>query len=108
MTKIFVDDLATLLTYTEVNKLKPTAIFQFTENEYPVALNLFVGGKIAIETLNIINELTGMVDEWSLHPSVRYIWEAEMRRIKKLTGFVKYDRIKIGKIFEHFKEELAE
>jgi hypothetical protein len=25
-----------------------------------------------------------------------------------LTGFVKYDRIKIGKIFEHFKEELAE
>jgi hypothetical protein len=25
-----------------------------------------------------------------------------------LTGFVKYDKIKIGKIFEHFKEELAE
>ena len=108
MTKIFVDDLATLLTYAEVNKLKPTAIFQFTENEYPVALNLFVGGKIAIETLNIINELTGILDEWSTHASVKYIWEDELRRIKKLTGFVKYDRIKIGKIFEHFKEELAE
>lgn len=108
MTKIFVDDLATLLTYAEMNKLKPTAIFQFTENEYPVALNLFVGGKIAIETLNIINDQIDILDEWVAHSSVRYIWEDELRRIKKLTGFVKYDRIKIGKIFEHFKEELAE
>ena len=108
MTKIFVDDLATLITHIELNKLKPTAIFQFTENEYPVALKLFVGGKIAIETLNIIDDMTGMLDDWVIHPSVRYIWEAEMRRIKKLTGFVKYDKIKIGKIFQHFKEEIAE
>ena len=108
MTKIFVDDLATLITHIELNKLKPTAIFQFTENEYPVALKLFVGGKIAIETLNIIDDMTGMLDDWVVHPSVRYIWEAEMRRIKKLTGFVKYDKIKIGKIFQHFKEEIAE
>lgn len=108
MTKIFVDDLATLITHIELNKLKPTAIFQFTENEYPVALKLFVGGKIAIETLNIIDDMTGMLDDWVTHPSVRYIWEDEMRRIKKLTGFVKYDKIKIGKIFQHFKEEIAE
>ena len=52
--------------------------------------------------------MTGMLDDWVTHPSVRYIWEAEMRRIKKLTGFVKYDKIKIGKIFQHFKEEIAE
>ena len=108
MTKIFVDDLATLITHIELNKLKPTAIFQFTENEYPVALKLFVGGKIAIETLNIIDDMTGMLDDWVIHPSVRYIWEDEMRRIKKLTGFVKYDKIKVGKIFQHFKEEIAE
>jgi hypothetical protein len=108
MTKIFVDDLASLITHIELNKLKPTAIFQFTENEYPVALKLFVGGKIAIETLNIIDDMTGMLDDWVTHPSVRYIWEDEMRRIKKLTGFVKYDKIKIGKIFSHFKEEIAE
>ena len=108
MTKIFVDDLATLITHIELNKLKPTAIFQFTENEYPVALKLFVGGKIAIETLNIIDDMTGMLDDWVIHPSVRYIWEDEMRRIKKLTGFVKYDKIKVGKIFSHFKDELAE
>ena len=52
ITKIFVDDLATLLTHIETNRLKHSAIFEFTENEYPVALKMFVGGKISIETLN--------------------------------------------------------
>jgi hypothetical protein len=32
----------------------------------------------------------------------------ELRRVTKLTGFVKYDKIKLGKIFQHFKDELAE
>lgn len=108
ITKIFVDDLATLLTHIETNRLKHSAIFEFTENEYPVALNMFVGGKIAIETLRIIDDFSGIIEKWNQNLSVKYIWDNEMRRIKKLTGFVKYDKIKIEKIFSAFKEELAE
>jgi len=108
MTKVFVDDLATLLTYVETHKLKHNAIFEFTDSEYPVALKLFVGGKISIETLRIIDDYQPILEEWMLNASVRYIWDNELRRIKKLTGFVKYDKIKIEKIFNHFKEELAE
>ncbi len=108
ITKIFVDDLATLLTHIETNRLKHSAIFEFTENEYPVALNMFVGGKISIETLRIIDDFTDILDKWNQNLSVKYIWDNEMRRIKKLTGFVKYDKIKIEKIFSAFKEELAE
>jgi len=108
ITKIFVDDLASLLTHIETNKLKHSALFDFTESEYPVALNMFVGGKIAIETLRIIDDFTGIIEKWNQNLSVRYIWDSEMRRIKKLTGFVKYDKIKIEKIFTAFKEELAE
>ena len=108
ITKIFVDDLATLLTHIETNRLKHSAIFEFTENEYPIALKMFVGGKIAIETLRIIDDFTGILEKWNQNLSVKYIWDNEMRRIKKLTGFVKYDRIKIEKIFSAFKEELAE
>lgn len=108
ITKIFVDDLATLLTHIETNRLKHSAIFEFTENEYPVALKMFVGGKIAIETLRIIDDFTDILEKWNQNLSVRYIWDNEMRRIKKLTGFVKYDKIKIDKIFSAFKEELAE
>ena len=108
ITKIFVDDLATLLTHIETNRLKHSAIFEFTENEYPVALKMFVGGKISIETLRIIDDFTEILEKWNQNLSVKYIWDNEMRRIKKLTGFVKYDKIKIEKIFRAFKEELAE
>jgi hypothetical protein len=107
LTKIFVDDLATMLTFLETNKLKSTALFQFTENEYPVCLKLFIGGKICIETLRIIDDLHPIIEDWSQNTSVKYIWDAEMRRIKKLTGFVKYDRIKVQKIFDHFTEEVS-
>ena len=108
ITKIFVDDLATLLTHIETNRLKHSALFEFTENEYPVALKMFVGGKISIETLRIIDDFTDILEKWNQNLSVKYIWDNEMRRIKKLTGFVKYDKIKIEKIFSAFKEELAE
>jgi hypothetical protein len=107
ITKIFVDDLATLLTHIETNRLKHSAIFEFTENEYPVALKMFVGGKIAIETLRIIDDFSGIIEKWNQNLSVKYIWDNEMRRIKKLTGFVKYDKIKIQKVFNHFMEEIA-
>ena len=108
MTKIFIDDLARILTYIEVNKLKNSAIFQFTNNEYPVALSLFVGGKISIETLRILDDYHPIIENWRDHASVKYIWDNELRRITKLTGFVKYDKIKIQKIFDHFMEEIAE
>lgn len=107
ITKIFVDDLASLLTYVEVNKLKHSAIFEFTENEYPIALNMFIGGKISIETLRIIDDFHPLLEKWTQNASVKYIWDNELRRIKKLTGFVKYDKIKIEKIFNHFIEEIA-
>jgi len=107
ITKVFVDDLASLLTYIETNRLKYTAIFEFTDDEYPVALKLFIGGKIAIETLRMIDDFYPIIEKWKLNSSVRYIWDNEFRRITKLTGFVKYDRIKLEKIFNHFLEEIS-
>jgi len=107
ITKVFVDDLATLLTHLEVNKLKHSALFNFTDSEYPVTLSLFVGGKISIETLRIIDDMHPIVEKWNQNLSVKYIWDNELRRITKLTGFVKYDKIKIQKVFNHFMEEIA-
>jgi hypothetical protein len=106
ITKIFIDDLASLLTYVEINKLPTSSIFDFNFNEYPAALKLFIGGKISIETLVIINELDHIVEHWLDNPTVQYIWNSELLRIKKLIGFVKYDKEKLRKIFTHFVEEL--
>jgi hypothetical protein len=106
ITKIFIDDLASLLTYVEINKLPTSSIFDFNFNEYPAALKLFLGNKISIETLVIINELDHIVEHWLDNPTVQHIWSNELLRIKKLTGFVKYDKDKLRKIFTHFVEEL--
>ena len=106
ITKIFIDDLASLLTYVEINKLPTSSIFDFNFNEYPAALRLFLGGKISIETLVIVNELDHIVEHWLDNPTVQHIWSNELLRIKKLIGFVKYDKEKLRKIFTHFVEEL--
>ena len=108
ITKTFIDDLAAILHHIEMNKLKHSAVFEFTDNEYPVIFKMFIGGKIAIESLRIIDDFTGIVEKWKNHPTVKYIWDDEIRRLIKLTGFVKYDKIKLGKIYQHFKDELAE
>lgn len=106
ITKIFIDDLASLLTYVEINKLPTSSIFDFNFNEYPAALKLWLGNKISIETLVIVNELDHIVEHWLDNTSVQHIWGSELLRIKKLTGFVKYDKEKLRKIFKHFVEEL--
>ena len=95
-----------MLTYVEINKLPTSCIFDFNSNEYPVALKLFLGGKISIESLVIINELDHVVEHWLDNSTVQHIWSNELLRIKKLIGFVKYDKEKLRKIFTHFVEEL--
>lgn len=107
ITQVFVDDLATILTYVETNKVN-TSIFDFDKSgDHPVLLHLFVGGKIKIETLRILDDLHPFIESWCDHPTVRYIWNNEFLRIKKLTGFVKYDKIKLSKVLNHFIEEVA-
>jgi len=108
ISQIFIDDLAKLLTYIEVNRLPAEAVLNFVDDEYPVALKLFIGGQISIETLNILQEYYPVVEEWSKNSAVQHIWSDELLRIKKLTGFVKYNKIKAGKVFTHFMEEIAE
>lgn len=106
ITQKFIDDLAIILTHIEVNKLPTASIFNFVDSAYPVILELFIGGKISIETLRIIDDIYPIIDKWQETNSIKYIWNQEMLRIKKLTGFVKYDRIKIDKIFNHFLQEI--
>jgi len=105
ITQKFIDDLAIILTHIEVNKLPTASIFNFIDSAYPVLLELFIGGKISIETLRIIDDIHPILEKWQENNSIKYIWNQEMLRIKKLTGFVKYHRIKVEKIFSHFLEE---
>lgn len=104
ISQIFIDDLANILNYIEVNK---TSVFSFENDKYPALMQLYMGNKVTIETLRIIDDIYPFLESWSQQNSVKYMWSAELLRIKKLTGFVKYDKIKIEKIFKHFLEEIT-
>lgn len=104
ITQIFIDDLANILNYIEANK---TSVFSFENDKYPALMQLYIGNKVTIETLRIIDDVYPFLESWSQQNSIKYMWAAELLRIKKLTGFVKYDKIKIEKIFKHFLEEIT-
>ena len=104
ITQVFIDDLASILNYIETNK---TSVFTFENDKYPALMQLYMGKKVTIETLRIIDDIHPFLETWSQQNSVKYMWGSELLRIKKLTGFVKYDRIKIEKIFKHFLEEIT-
>lgn len=106
ITQTFVDDLANIITHIETSRLK-SKVFQFDNGEYPILLNMFIGGKVKIETMRMLDDFHPYLEEWSNHPTIKYIWGNEFLRIKKLTGFVKYDKIKLSKVFNHFIEEVA-
>ena len=106
ITQVFIDDLASVITYIETNK-DSGSLFEFKDNEYPILLKLYIGGKIKIETLRIIDDFHPVIDNWRNNSLAKYMFANELLRIKKLTGFVKYDKIKLEKIFKHFVEEVT-
>jgi hypothetical protein len=108
ISKIFVDDLAKMLTSIESSGVMAKCLFNYNDNEYPIAMKLFIGGKISIETLRIIDDIYPIIEAWKKNSSAMLIWENEFRRMTKLVGFVKYDKNKIVNIYNHFKEELEE
>ena len=108
ITKVFTDDLNTVLMDAYKKKLKEDAIINFTSNEYPTILNLYLGKQIGIETVSILNSIDNMVTQWKDNDSVVILWENEIRRIEKVTGFIKYDSSRLMPIYQSFKEEIKE
>ena len=79
-----------MLLHIETNKLKTSALLEFTDSEYPVALKMFIGGKISIETLRILDDFTDVISKWKEHPTVKYIWDDELRQWIKTKDLIQY------------------
>lgn len=108
ITKVFTDDLNTILMDAYKKKLKEEAIINFTSNEYPTILNLYLGKQIGIETVSILNDIDNMVTQWKNNDAVVLLWENELRRIEKVSGFIKYESSRLMPIYKSFREEIKE
>jgi hypothetical protein len=108
ITKIFTDDLNKILMDAYKRKLKESSILNFTLNQYPSILNLYLGKQLGIETLRILDDLANLIEPWKQDTSMTLLWENEIRKVEKLKGFVKYDKEKILLAYQAFREELIE
>jgi hypothetical protein len=68
---------------------------------------MFISGKITIETLRIIDDVFPFINSWENDPMIKIVLGDKLLRVEKLKGFVKYDKEKLTKVFNHFKEELS-
>ena len=108
ITKAFSDDLNLVVLYSQKNKLKKNNVLEFDFGIPPALLNLYLGKYISIQSVRILDDYLRFIEEWKTAQFVSSFWDADILRVEKLTKFVKYDKIKIGKIVDQFNEELNE
>ena len=102
ISRIFKDDLNTIELESQKNALSLDQIINFTLNEYPSIIKLYLGKKIAIESVSILNDSLDFIPKWKQNQSGMLILESDIRRIEKIKGFVKYEQERIKPIFNEF------
>ena len=81
----YTNDLEKLLTNLENFDI----LFQCDGGHHPKLLKLFLGKKINLETMVILNKLLNYVDTFDIEIAENYIWPYVSRLIKKYEPFVK-------------------
>ena len=104
LTRVFENDLNEVVLQKEKNNLSRKQIFEFNLDSYPLLLKMYIGKKVTIETMFLLNKLDGYLNLW--HNSSMLLWEEERRRIEKCEGFVKFDAPKLSQIYNNFLGEL--
>lgn len=100
ITKVFSDDCHRILN----SKAKYTIV----DTDIPDVLKLFLGSKITIETMVILNNMDGIVEKYRKNNQLVTMFGPELLRIEKSTGFVKYDTYKIMNVYMQFLEDVKE
>lgn len=104
MTKIFKDDVMIILDYLETEDDK----LNFTINQLPFIISLYLSNKITLETLRIIDDRLEIINNLKMENQTLYgMFEDSMRVVDKSRGFVKYDNMKTDPIIDNLVEELS-
>jgi len=69
--------------------------FKVENGQHPKALRLLLENEINLETLIVINELTGFMRSWNRKIEETVIWPSIYHKCKKLRPFLDYDKEKM-------------
>lgn len=102
ITQTFRDDLVFLSNEADIRGYTYQELLYITDDqEYPVILKYYLGGKITIESMVILDILTSMIDNWQ--PLV-LLWHDHFLKIRRLRPFVKFNPEKIRNVYNEFFE----
>jgi hypothetical protein len=108
ITHIFKNDLSIIINDAYKNDLKKDNVLDFTFNQQPSILTLYLGKRITLETVSMLNDFMGLIDLWNTSGFVMTFWESEIQKIYKAKRFIKYDKQKIFPLIQEFEQELKE
>lgn len=103
-TRHFQMELDSIINHLEMNRLSSDKLYS-VDDGMPELLKLYLGGKVSIETMVILQNFEDYLSKWE--PLIM-LWHDSFLTIRKCTGFVKYDKIKLQSIHNNFTQQLAE
>lgn len=95
LTKTFKDDITLFIEDCQERDLE----------EVQHLFNYMITNKVSRETVIIYNSITPVFDFWY---KTHTLWKDEIRRVRKLASFVKFDSDKFKNIYLGIKEEVEE
>lgn len=98
ITRVFSEDLNTIV--------NSGATYDFSGQKIPDVVQLYLAGKITVETMAILDKLDGIVDTMKQKPQMALVLGDELLKIEKSKGFVKFDPRKIMDPYQQFLEEV--
>jgi len=102
ITKIFSDDLNVLQLEHEKHGYNVQELINCTLNDFPIIIKLYLGKRIHPQTIAILSDMSDEVAAWLNNQNLALVLESEIRIIYKMSGFLKYDKQKLSKIFNEF------
>lgn len=91
------------LSYLIKNELEEISDINFNDllvvtNGYPKIIDSHLEGTVSLETLCVINGITGFIEDANSKISETILWPDIYKKVVKFTPFVDFDKIKIKKI----------
>jgi hypothetical protein len=74
--------------------------FQVRDNQHPYALRQFLGERICLETLVIINSIVNYYPHWELALDGDIVWKTMRLKIPKYRPFLNFDQEKFKKLLK--------
>lgn len=103
LTYLFTQDISTLLFEAEKAGVDPL----ISDGQHPLALKLYLGKKISLETLVILDKLFNFVYTNQAMLENDFIWKDVSRLITKYRVFVKFDKEKFSQLWNKEKGQVV-